>query len=151
MFKLQRLRLFASSLALTAFTVGAAPAGPMTPVREFVDAFNAGHAKAILAQCAATTNIIDDFPPHTWTSCSDWYDAYVTFSKQDGDTDAIATLGAPMHVNVTGNLAYVVVPTSIVFKHRGKPVTQSGSTWTLIVKNTSSGWRITAWAWGDGK
>ncbi len=146
-----RLTKFASALALAAFTIGASPAGPMTPVRQFVDAFNKGDAKTMLATCASATGIIDDFPPHAWMSCSDWHDSFVAFSKRDGDTGASVTLGTPTHVDVTGNLAYVVVPTTYTFKHHGKPVTQTGSTWMLIVKNTPVGWRITAWAWADGK
>jgi hypothetical protein len=146
-----RLRAFATAFTLAAFTIGATGAGPMAPVRQFVDGFNKGNAKVMQAACVTATGIIDDFPPHAWMSCSDWYSAYVAFSKQDGDTDGVVTLGAPTHVNVTGNVAYVVVPTTYVFKHHGKPVTQSGSTWTLVVKNTPVGWRITAWAWADGK
>jgi ketosteroid isomerase-like protein len=146
-----RLRAIAPMLALAAFTIGASPAGPMMPVRQFVDAFNKGDAKAMLETCASATGIIDDFPPHAWMSCSDWYDAFVAFSKRDGDTGATVVLGTPTHVDVTGNVAYVVVPTTYTFKHRGKPVKQAGSTWTLVVKNTPAGWRITAWAWADGK
>jgi hypothetical protein len=148
---LHRLRAFAVTLALVSLTIGATAAGPMTPVHQFADAFNKGDAKTMLAACIGATRIIDDFPPHAWMSCSDWYDAYVAFSKQDGDVDGAVTLGTPTHVNVTGNVAYVVVPTTYTFKHRGKPVTQSGSTWTLVVKNTPVGWRIAAWAWTDGK
>jgi len=147
----RRLRGFASAFLLGAFTIGATPAGPTNPVHQFVDAFNKGSVKTILALCASATNIIDDFPPHTWTSCSDWYDAYVAFSKQDGDTGGAVTLGAPTHVNVTGNVAYVVVPTTYVYKHHGQSMRQTGSTWTVILKNTPTGWRITAWAWADGQ
>jgi hypothetical protein len=149
--KLLRFRAVASMLALGAFTIGASPADPMTPVRQFVDAFNKGDGKAMLETCASATGIIDDFPPHAWMSCRDWYDAYVIFSRRDGDTDASVILGSPTHVDVTGNFAYLVVPTTYTFKHRGRQVAQTGSTWTLVVKNTSVGWRITAWAWADGK
>jgi hypothetical protein len=148
---LQRLRAIVSALAVMSCAVGATPAGPLAPVRQFVDGFNNGNAKMMSATCAGSTGIIDDFPPHAWMSCSSWYDAYVSFSKQDGDTDGSVTLGTPLHVNVTGNVAYVVVPTTYTFKHHGKPVTQNGSTWTLALKNAAAGWRITAWAWADGK
>jgi hypothetical protein len=148
--KLQALRTFASAFAIAALTMGAAQADPMTPVRHFVAGFNKGDAKIMLATCASATGIIDDFPPHAWMSCNDWYDAYIAFSKRDGDTSAKVMLGTPTHVNVTGNVAYVVVPTTYTFKHRGKPVTERGSMWTLVVKNTPAGWRISAWAWTDG-
>lgn len=149
--RFHRTRVIASSLILAAFTIGATSAGPMTAVRQFTDGFNAASVKGMQAACASATAIIDDFPPHAWMSCSVWYDAFVAFSKQDGDTDARINLGTPIHVNVTGNVAYVVLPTTYTFNHRGKPTTQTGSTWTLVVKNTPAGWRITAWAWADGK
>jgi len=148
---LERLKAIAPALVLAIFCIGAAPPGPMAPVRQFVDGFNHGDAETIFAACSSATGIIDDFPPHAWMSCSDWYKAFVAFAKQDGDTDAFVALGTPTLVDVTGRVAYVVVPTTYTFKHHGKPVTQSGSTWTLVVKNTSAGWRITDWAWADGK
>ena len=123
----------------------------MTTVNAFVAGFNKADGKAIVATCASQAGIIDDFPPHAWMSCSDWWDAYVAFSKQDGDVGGVVTLGAPTHVDVSGNVAYVVVPTTYVFKHHGKLTTMNGSTWTVILKNEPAGWRITGWAWADGK
>jgi len=149
--RLDCLRVTATSCLLAALTLGATPAGPMTAVRQFTDGFNAANAKGLQAACASATGIIDDFPPHAWMSCGAWWDDFVAYSKQDGDTNAKVILGTPTHVNVTGNVAYVVVPTTYRFTHHGKPTTQTGSTWTLVVKNTPAGWRITAWAWADGK
>lgn len=145
------LRAFAPAFALAVLTIGATPAGPMTAVRQFTDGFNKGDAKAMAAACASETGIVDDFPPHAWMSCGSWWNSYLAFSKQDGDTDGNVALGTPTHVDVTGNVAYVVVPTTYTFKHHGKLVTQTGATWTLAVKNTPAGWRITGWAWADGK
>ena len=146
-----RLRVVVSALAIVAFTLGAAPAGPMTTVNAFVTAFNKHDVKGELAACAPQAGIIDDFPPHAWMSCADWESAYEEFSKQDGDSGSKVTLGTPWHVNVTGDLAYVVVPTTYTFEHKGSTVTQNNSVWTLVLKKASSGWLITAWAWADGK
>lgn len=146
-----RLRAFASALALAAFTLGATPASPMGTVQKFVDAFNKADAQGMSATCATQTGIIDDFPPHEWMSCGQWWNAFVAFSKEDGDTKPVVTLGTPTHVDVKGNLAYVVVPTTYVYDHNGKPVTMNGSTMTVILKNSPAGWRITAWSWADGK
>ena len=146
-----RLRAFVCALAIAAFSLGATPASPLGPVQAFVDGFNKANAATMAAACASETGIIDDFPPHAWMSCGAWWKAFVAFSKQDGDSDAVVTLGTPAHVNVTGNLAYVVVPTTYVYKHQGKQVTMNGSTWTLVLKNSPAGWHITAWAWADGK
>jgi hypothetical protein len=146
-----RLRTFVSALAVAAFTLGATPVSPMGTVQKFVDGFNKGSAQTMAEACAGQTGIIDDFPPHTWMSCGDWWKSFVAFSKQDGDTNAVVTLGPPIHVDVSGDLAYVVVPTTYVYKHHGKPVTMNGSIMTVILKNSAAGWRVTAWAWADGK
>lgn len=146
-----RLRTFVSALALAAFTLGATPVSPMGTVKAFVDDFNNGNLSAASALCVAPGGIIDEFPPHQWSSCGSWASAFVAFGKQDGDTNAFVTLGAPSHVDVTGNVAYVVVPTTYAYKHHGKAVTESGSTWTLVLTKTAAGWRITSWAWAAGK
>jgi ketosteroid isomerase-like protein len=123
----------------------------MGTVQAFVDAFNKGDLKAAVATCTPQAGVIDDFPPHEWMSCAAWADAFTAFGKQDGDTEMHITPGAPMHVDITKDVAYVVVPTTLSFQHKGSAVTRGGSIWTLILKNTSAGWRISAWAWADGK
>lgn len=123
----------------------------MGTVQKFVDGFNKSSAAAIAATCDSQAGIIDDFPPHAWMSCATWWNDFLAFSKQDGDTNWNVTLGPPAHVNITGNLAYVVVPTTYVYVHHGKKVTMVGSAWTLVLKNSPAGWHITAWAWADGK
>jgi ketosteroid isomerase-like protein len=59
-------------------------------------------------------------------------------------------LAKPRHVDVTGDRAYVVVPATMTFKVHGKPVTQTGSTFTVALRKLEDGWRITAWAWAKG-
>ena len=124
---------------------------PMGTVKQFVDDFNKGNLTAAAALCAAPGGVIDEFPPHQWQSCSAWATAFEAFGKQDGDTDAVVTLGTPSHVDVTGNVAYVVVPTTYAFKHHGKPMTESGATLTAVLSKTTAGWRINSWAWAAGK
>ena len=119
----------------------------MATVKAMVDNFNKGDTAATVATCAPQTAIIDDFPPHTWQSCSAWDAALSAFNTAHGMTDGIETLGTPWHVDVAGNVAYVVVPTTYAYKVRGKPVTESGSVWTLVLRKTAAGWRITSWAW----
>src|SRR5579863_4404410 len=111
-----RFRAFVSTLAIAAFTMGAAPAGPMATVNQFVSAFNKEDRAGELAACTPQTGIIDDFPPHAWMTCSAWETAYETLSKKDGDTGAQITLGTPWHVDVTGDVAYLVVPVTLSYE-----------------------------------
>lgn len=123
----------------------------MGTVKQFVDDFNKGNVSAALALCAAPGGIIDEFPPHQFSSCASWAKAYDAFNKQDGDTDPAVTIGTPSHVDVTGNVAYVVVPATYAYKHHGKQTTESGATLTVVLGKTAAGWRITSFAWAAGK
>ena len=59
-------------------------------------------------------------------------------------------LGEPLHVDVIGDYAYVVVPATMTFQLRGQPVTQTGSMYTVALRTIESDWRLTAWAWDKG-
>ena len=124
----------------------------MATVNQYNTAFNKGDAKMALATCAAQAVIIDDFPPHVWqgaTTCSDWWNAILTFNKENGITDANVTTDKPWHVTVTGDRAYVVLPAKYTYKENGKPVVESGSVWTFALQKVAAGWRITGWAWAQ--
>jgi len=122
----------------------------MAPVHQFVDGFNKGDTKSALAACADQTSIIDEFPPHEWHgagACAKWADDYDANAKKDGITDGMVMLGKPRHVDVTGDLAYVVVPANYRFKQKGKPVAEIGSMLTIALQKGPAGWRMTAWTW----
>jgi len=59
-------------------------------------------------------------------------------------------LGKPLHANVTGDAAYVVVPATMTFKLKGKQVTQSGALFTVALRKLPAGWRLASWAWAKG-
>ena len=122
----------------------------MSAVNQFVDSFNKGDAKTAAAACAEQTSIIDEFPPHEWHgagACSKWMNDYDTDAKNRGITDGLVTLGKVRHVDVSGDLAYVVVPADYAYKMKGKPIKETGSILTIVLGKRAAGWRITAWSW----
>ena len=124
----------------------------LATVNQFVDGFNTGDVKKGLAACAPSASIVDEFPPHEWhgaNACANWAAAYDANAKANGITDGWVKLGTPMHVDVDGDSAYVVVPATYTYKQHGKPVAETGSVFTVALKKTAAGWRITAWAWGE--
>jgi ketosteroid isomerase-like protein len=141
------------ALALLAFaapTLATEKTDAMAIVNKFVDSFNKGDVKAVAAACTEEASILDEFPPYEWHgtgACAKWTAAYDADAKKNGITDGIVTLGAPRHVSVSADRAYVVVPANYKFKQNGKPVQEIGSTLTVALQNTSAGWRITAWSW----
>lgn len=147
---------------LIALAVAVVIAGPtaasektdvMAVIKQFVDGFNKGDAKSALMTCADQNSIIDDIPPHEWHgagACSKWFNDYDAEAKKNEITDGIVTLGAPRHVDVTGDRAYAVVPASFTYKEKGKPVKETGSIITVALQKAASGWHITGWAWAKG-
>ena len=122
----------------------------MVPIRQFVDGFNKGDVKSALAACAEQTSIIDEFPPHEWHgagACSAWANDFDADAKKNGITGGVVSLGKPRHVDVTGDRAYVVVPTNYSYKQKGKPAKETGSTLTIALQKGANGWRMTAWTW----
>jgi ketosteroid isomerase-like protein len=147
------LLVFAFALISTA-EVRAQMNDPMAAVNAYIAAFNKGDAKAMAATCANPMSILDGMAPHVWhgpTACEDWYrDVLIEGEHLDAVGYAV-TLGKPRHVNITGDAAYVVVPTTMTFKLKGKQITQTGAVWTLALRKVDDGWRIAAWAWAKGE
>jgi hypothetical protein len=125
----------------------------MAAVRYCIDAFNKGHARRMAATFVVRDSILDGMRPHLWqgpTATQDWSGDVLIEGKQHGASDYFVTVGAPLHNNITGDSAYVVVPVIMTFKVGGKQVTQSGAFFTVALRKFAEGWRIAAWAWTKG-
>ena len=142
------------ALVLAAFsaaqTPGSARSAVLATVRQFVDGFNKADTKTMLATCADQTSILDEFPPYEWHgagACAKWMGDYDTDAKKNGITDGVVTLSNPLHVDISGDRAYVVIPANYKFKQKGKPVGETGSIITLAMQKSQVAWRITGWSW----
>ena len=125
----------------------------MAAVQQYIDGFNKGDRKSMAATFADPGSILDGMAPHVWqgpTAPQDWYRDVLIEGKQHGASDYFVVLGEPLHNNVTGDSAYVVVPATMTFKVGGKQVTQSGAVFTVALRKLADGWRIAAWAWAKG-
>jgi ketosteroid isomerase-like protein len=121
-------------------------------VRSAIIAFNHGDLKGFAALCASPASIIDDFPPHNWSganACNDWAIALAASNKSNDITNETVVLGTPWHAAVTGNRAYVVVPATLHYNMKGKPVKESGSVFTVVLTRTDKGWLMSAWSWAQ--
>ena len=143
-----------SLLVLPALAVASNADDAAAPVKKFIDGFNTGDVKGALATCASPAVIIDELPPYLWqgpTACADWANDYDADAKKKGITDGFVKASRPTHVEITGDRAYVVVPTAYTFKRNGKKVSQTGSTMAVTLRKGADGWKITGWAWATGK
>lgn len=123
----------------------------MSVVHQFVSSFNKGDMKSLVTQCAEQTVIIDDIPPHEWhgpEACSKWFSDFQAFAAATHTTDPTVTIGKPWHIDLTGDVAYVVVPTTFSFNKKGKPVKDMGIL-TVSLRKAGAVWRMTGWAWAD--
>ncbi len=127
---------------------------PLAAVTQYIDAFNNGDAEAMAATFDVPGSILDGMAPHLWqgpTATQDWYRDVLAEGELHGASGYFVTLDKPVHENVTGSGAYVVVPATMTFTADGKKVTQTGAVFTVALRQRSDGWRIAAWAWTKGK
>src|SRR5271166_5646344 len=125
------------------FAASADSNGPMSTIHRVSMAFNRGDLKGFAALCTSPATVLDDFPPHTWsgpTACTDWANALSAGFKKNDVTNATVIFGTPWHVDVTGNVAYVVVPATLTYNQKGKPVKETGSIFTIVLRKTATGW-----------
>jgi hypothetical protein len=149
-----RIFMAISTVAFATFATAQIPGPAQTAVvaavHQFVDGFNKGDMKMLLASCAEQTSILDEFPPHEWHgsgACAKWVNDFDADAKKNGITEGVVTLSNPTHVDITADRAYVVVPANYSFKQKGKPVSEVGSIITLALQKSPAGWKIMGWAW----
>src|SRR5262249_7908914 len=87
---------------------------------------------------------------HGPTATEDWYRDAMTEGEHLGVTNYAVTFGEPTHNNITGDSAYIVFPTTMTFKLKGQPITQSGAFFTVALRKVDGAWRLASWAWTKG-
>ena len=126
---------------------------PMETVRHYIECFNNSDVNGMaFRRCDVPMTILDGMAPHVWhgpTATQDWYRAVLDEGEHAGATGYVITVGEPQHVNVTGDRAYVVVPTTMTFLLKGTPVTQTGSTFTVALRELDAGWRVDGLGLGE--
>ena len=127
---------------------------PLEAVGQYIDAFNNADPEVMAATFDSPGSILDGMAPHLWqgpTATEDWYRDVLAEGELHDASGYFVTLGQPLHENVTGDSAYVVVPATMTFTVDGKKVTQTGAVFTVALRQRTDGWRIAAWAWTKGE
>ncbi|MFI5507256.1 YybH family protein [Mycobacterium sp. NPDC051804] len=129
-------------------------ADPLAVVQQYIDSFNQGDVEQMAAVFADSAAILDGMAPHLWqgpAATRDWYRDVLTEGELHDASGYFVTIGDPLHNNVTGDSAYVVVPATMTFTVKGNQVTQTGASFTVALSRQTDGWRIAAWAWTKGR
>jgi len=140
----------AAALALFAApTFAADESDIMAAINKMNDAMNKNDGKAAAAAYTGNVAIVDEFAPHYWT-CTNafetWNNDFAAMAKKQGDTDPWVTTEKPLHVSVSGDRGYAVVPAVYTFKEHGKKITEHGL-WTFAMQKAGPEWKIAAWSW----
>ena len=119
-------------------------------VHRYFDNLDQDKLEMALTMCDSHVSILDEFPPHEWhgpTACADWWKALNAYDEKEGIAAGAAALGTAWTVDVTGDRAYFVAPATYEYKQHGKPVKESRAVFTVALRRTEAGWRITGWTW----
>jgi len=121
------------------------------PIRQFIDGFNNGDTKAGYAAYAnGSITITDEFAPHLWTgrnAAHAWAADFDKHAQATGVSEGSVKYGNPTRTEVEGDLAYVVIPTTYVYKEHGKPTEEEGQMTFVLLHRRDAGWKIRAWTW----
>jgi ketosteroid isomerase-like protein len=103
-----------------------------------------------IAVCDSPVAILDEFPPHVWygpSACKDWWQAYKAYNAHSGIKSEAATLGDPWSVDISGDRAYFVAPSTYTYMQNGKTIKEAHAVFTVALRRSETGWRITSWTW----
>jgi hypothetical protein len=137
-----------SAFAVSLLAAGSALASDKGDIMAVLKQWISGEAGTVAA-CADDAAVIDNIPPFEWHgrgACSRWRKDNDAYNQREGTTDATGTIGSPQQLIISGDHAYVVLPTTFAFTQKGKRVTEIATS-TLVLQKSAAGWRITAWTW----
>jgi hypothetical protein len=120
-------------------------------VKQLADSQNKNDMKAFVAACAPQAVIVDEFAPFVWqgaTACSDWWNANDANNKQIDSANGMLAYGKPVHLTVTGDRAYVVLPAKFTDTEMKKKVVEH-AVWTVTLQRGAAGWSMTGSTWAQ--
>src|SRR5215467_2529186 len=135
------------ALAVSVLTAGSALGSDKDDIMAVLKQWSSGAAGTV-AVCADDAAVIDDLPPFEWHgpgACSRWQKDSEANDQKEGITQASCTMGKPRQFMISGDHAYVSLPTTFAYTQKEKRVTDTATT-SIVLHKTSAGWRITAWA-----
>ena len=143
------MKILIALAAMVCASTARADTGVDTTIRQFGDAFNKGDLKAAKALHVAKPVIIDEVGPHLWTgpkAFAGWLADLTKSEAAEGKTEGQVALSAPTREVVSGDRAYVIVPSTYSFKQKGKTFRETAQM-TFVLTKVPSGWKIAAWTW----
>jgi hypothetical protein len=125
-----------------------------TCIEQLVAAWNQNDDAGVTSRMTAAPAIIDEFSPYHWegpTALAEWNRDFETHTKEiAGVSNPRVGLSTPTELDVHGNTAYAIVPTTYQYKVQARQVRENGILTAALLK-TGSMWRVAAFAWTNQK
>jgi hypothetical protein len=126
----------------------------LTCIEQLVAAWNRNDDAGVTNRMTAAPAIIDEFSPYHWegpTALADWNHDFETHTKElGGVSNPRVGLSRPTEVDVHGNTAYAIVPTTYQYTVHARQVKENGILTAALLK-TGGSWRVAAFAWTNQK
>jgi SnoaL-like domain len=143
---------FIAALLLT-LTAPASAAGPgaaiMATVNGVVRSFGVDKPSSVGTWFTPNATVVDDFAPYSWTGTNAavrWWTALDAGNVKAGLAKLRITARPVTQFDVSGDIAYVVVPLDLSFVLKSKLEHQSGL-WALTLRRSGERWTIVSASW----
>jgi len=140
-----------ATFILSAPAASAATPAVLAPIAAIVRLSNAGDRAAFLKLFTPDAVVVDNFAPYRFAppnGPAKWYDGFGKDAAASGSTDGVISTRTPKYVHVTGDRAWIVMPTDYRYKLKGKPELETG--WLVFTESRVRGtWLITSMSWAE--
>ncbi len=144
------IAITASLCLSTAAFAGPAEDAVMQPINKFIASLNTGDTKATVSTMTATQSITDEFAPYHWVgpnALTSWLAGDAADMKAHGVSNGSIAIDKPLTLSISGEHAYVVVPTTYSYNAKGQKTTEK-ALFTMSLEKTGAGWLIGSWSYG---
>jgi ketosteroid isomerase-like protein len=137
------------SAAFAAPLAHAQDAAVEAPIHQFIDGVSKGDMASVKAAHVASPVIVDNIAPHIWTG-PEAFDTFiatlVATEAAAGKTGSVLAIGDVVTETVSGDSAYVVVPSTYTYRQNGRTMRETGTITFVLVKQDAV-WKIASWVW----
>jgi ketosteroid isomerase-like protein len=127
------------------------PAAVLAPITAWVTTANAGDRAGLIALFTPDGSSVDNFAPYRFPApagAAHWYDGFVADSDAHHETDGIIAITSPRFFHVSGDHAWVVVPTTYRYKRSGTAELETGDL-VFTLARVNGGWKLTSMSWSQ--
>jgi ketosteroid isomerase-like protein len=147
-----------AALATFAFVPSLAAASDaadvLAVIHKFTEAGNGADREVFASYCAEDAVITDHAPPYVFRgpkACQDYWDAEGAWVAQHKvSVSDYGTPSQPAFLEVTKDSAYAVFPVTASMVRDGRREVET-ATWTFVLRQDRTGWRIASAAWATLK